>query len=85
MIIISPYARPGYTDTTATTFTGILAYTEQTFGLPALGINDARAYDFANAFNYTQSLLNPVRMTARKLPASAKRIHLTPALTHDPT
>jgi phospholipase C len=85
LIIVSPYARPGYTDTTATTFAGILAYTERIFGLSPLGANDVAAYPFSNAFNYAQAPQNPARMVHRPLPASAKRIHLTPALENDPT
>ena len=85
LIIISPYARPGYTDTRATTFASILAYTEQTFGLAPLNVNDARAYPFTNAFNYAQTPLQPVKMITRPLPASARRIHLTPALRNDPS
>jgi len=85
LIIVSPYAKPGYTDTTATTFAGILAYVEQTFGLGPLGVNGARAYPFTNAFNYSQLPLKPARMITRPLPASARRIHLTPGLAHDPT
>lgn len=85
LIIVSPYAKPGYTDTTATTFAGILAYTEQTFGLAPLGVNDAAAYPFTNAFNYTQAPQKPARMVHRPLPASAKHIRLTPALENDPT
>jgi hypothetical protein len=45
----------------------------------------AAAYAFANAFDYTQAPLAPVRMMHRPLPASARRIHLTPALENDPT
>ena len=85
MIIVSPYARPGYTDTVPTTFAGVLSYTEHDFGLPALGANDAHAYDFARAFNYNQLPLKPIRIVTRPLPASAKRIQVTPALEHDPT
>jgi phospholipase C len=85
LIIVSPYAKPGYTDTTATTFAGILAYTEHTFGLAPLGVNDAAAYPFTNAFNDAQTPLKPVRLVHRPLPASAKRIHLTPAQENDPT
>ena len=84
LIIVSPYAKPGYTDTTATTFAGILAYTEHTFGLSPLGANDTAAYPFTNAFNYAQAPLQPARMMHRKLPASAKRIRLTPALENEP-
>ena len=85
LIIISPYARPGFTDTSTTTFAGILGYTERTFGLASLDANDAHAYAFANAFNYAQKPLQPVKMVTRPLPASARRIHLTPALRNDPS
>src|SRR5215467_11289537 len=85
LIIVSPYAKPGYTDTTPTTFAGIIAYTEHTFGLSPLGANDTAAYPFTNAFNYTQVPLQPVRMVHRPLPASARRIRLTRALINDPT
>jgi len=85
LLIVSPYARPGYTDTHATTFAGILAYTEHTFGLAPLGVNDAQAYDFSNAFNYSQLPLKQVPIVHRPLPASARRIRVTPALANDPT
>ena len=67
-MIVSPYAKPDYTDSTATTFAGILAYTEQTFGLPALGVNDAAAYPYTNAFDYSQKPLTPVHMVTRPIP-----------------
>jgi phospholipase C len=68
LLIVSPYARPGFTDTTATTYAGVLAYVEQTFGLAPLGINDARAYPFTRAFNYSQRPLTAVRMVTRPIP-----------------
>jgi phospholipase C len=85
LIIASPFARPGFTDTAATTFAGILAFTEHNFGLQPLGINDAQAYPFSNAFNFSQAPRRPVGMVHRPLPAWARHIHLTPALEHDPT
>jgi phospholipase C len=85
LIIVSPYAKRGYTDTTPATFASILAYTEHNFGLSPLGLNDAQAYPFTNAFNYSQAPLKPVRMVSRPLPASARHIHLTPAMLNDPT
>jgi phospholipase C len=85
LIIVSPYAKPGYTDTTPATFASILAYTEQTFGLTPLGVNDTQAYPFANAFNYAQAPRKPVTMVSRPLPPSARRIHVTPALRSDPS
>ena len=85
LIIVSPYAIPGHTDTRPTTFAGILAYTEHTFGLPALGVNDARAYDLSGAFNYAQAPLKPVHMTARPLPSWATHIKLTKGMLSDPS
>ena len=85
VIIASPFARPGFTDTTATTFTGILAFTEHNFGLSPLGVNDASAYPFSNAFDFNQRPLKPVRMVHQPLPASARHIHVTPELANDPT
>ena len=85
LVIVSPYGKPGYTDTTATTFTGVLAYVEHTFGLSPLRSNDIQAYLFTNAFTYSQAPLKPVPMVARPLPASAKRIPVTKAGLLDPT
>jgi phospholipase C len=85
LVIVSPYARAGYTDTTPTTFAGILAYTEHTFGLAPLNANDRSAYDYRNAFDYAQPPLRPAHMAIRPLPPSAKHIHLTPAMLNDPT
>jgi phospholipase C len=85
LIIVSPYAKPHYTDTTHTTFSGILAYTEHIFGLSPLGKNDAHAYNFHNAFNYSQTPLPPLHTVVRPLPPSAKRIRITPDLANDPS
>lgn len=68
LVIVSPFARHGFTDTTQTSYAGILAYAEQTFGLAPLGINDAQAYPFTNAFNYAKAPLRPVRMVTRPIP-----------------
>jgi len=83
LLIVSPYARPGYTDSTPTSFAGILAYTEHTFGLRSLSKNDASSYGFANAFNYNQAPLAPLRTVDRPLPASAR--HLPAPDPNDPT
>ena len=77
LIIVSPYARPGYTDTTPSSFAGILAYVEHNFGLPPLDVNDSSAYDFHHAFNYSQTPLKPIRLTRRPVPATARHIHVS--------
>jgi phospholipase C len=75
LVIVSPYAKPGFTDRTATTFAGILAYAEHTFGLRPLGVNDRRAYPFTNAFNYHQTPLRPARTVYRPWPRDAYHIN----------
>jgi phospholipase C len=84
LIIVSPYARPGYTDTTSSSFAGILAYVEHNFGLPSLSLKDRSAYDFHNAFNYSQTPLKPIPLRPRPLPASARHIHAS-AIGKDPS
>jgi phospholipase C len=79
LLIVSPYAKPGYTDRTATTFSGILAYVEHNFGLSPLGLNDKNTYAFANAFNYGQAPLKPASMIRRKLPRDAYHVNMREA------
>jgi phospholipase C len=50
MVIVSPFAKLGYTDSGSTTFDGTLAFAEHQFGLPALNATDATAYDYSNSF-----------------------------------
>jgi phospholipase C len=85
LIIVSPYAKPGFTDNTQASFAGILKYTEDNFGLTALTANDASAYDFGDAFNYSQAPLKPVQMTTRTLPRWARRMKISKAEADDPT
>jgi phospholipase C len=55
MVIVSPFARPGFTDSTPTSSTdGTMAFMEHTFGLPAIG-EEVGDYDYSNAFDYTQT------------------------------
>jgi phospholipase C len=67
MVIVSPYVRPGFTDSTVTSFSGMIAYAEHVLGLRPLTESDAMAYDYADAFDYEQSPLPPVPMI-RDLP-----------------
>ena len=52
LVIVSPYAKAGYTDSRPASLASILRFTENTFGLKALDVNDARAYGYADAFNF---------------------------------
>jgi phospholipase C len=72
MIIISPWARPGYTDHNVASFSSMLAFTEAAFSLPSLAYSDAHAYNFMGAFNFGQAPLGPARMVATAEPVSSK-------------
>ena len=67
MIIVSPYARAGYTDTTTASYYSLLAYTEHTFHLTPLTSADQNAYDYTNSFNYNQTPLNPSALTQQPI------------------
>ena len=55
IVIISPYAKPGYVSHTQYDFGSILKFVEQTFGLGSLGTTDAPANSLADAFDFTQT------------------------------
>ncbi len=80
LLIISPWVNPGYTDNTPTNFAGILAFTERTFGLAPLTVNDANSYGFGNAFFFGAGRrpVRPARMVMQPLPAWTKRLDRHP-------
>jgi phospholipase C len=57
MIVISPYAKPGYVSKVTHDFGSILKFTEETFNLPSLGYADASADDLSDCFNFNQTPL----------------------------
>lgn len=75
LIIVSPFAKPSFTDTHHATFVSILAYIEHTFELRPMGVNDRNAYDLSNAFNYSQKPLKRARMVWRKWPKDAYHVN----------
>ena len=86
VVIISPYARAGYTDSTVATTASLLAFTEHTFGLAPLGLADGNAYDYSNAFNFSQTPLGVVRLTQTPVPQSSLTVMARhPVNTADPT
>jgi phospholipase C len=72
MVIVSPYARPQFTDRRVASFASLLAYTEHVFGLRPLGRRDAGAYDYANSFDYRRSPLPPMRLTSHAIPLASR-------------
>jgi len=86
VVIVSPYARAGYTDSTPATLVSFLAYTEHVFGLTSLGQADGLAYDFSKSFDYSQTPLAPIDMTHTTIPRAERlRIAREPPPLDDPT
>jgi phospholipase C len=73
MVIVSPYARPGFTDSNVASYASLLTYVEDTFGLPSLTARDATAYGFAGSFDYQQIPVRGVRMTTTPVPSAELR------------
>jgi phospholipase C len=86
MLIVSPYARTGFTDSSPASFDSVLAYVEHTFGLPPLAAGDAAAYDYANAFDYGGAPRPGVPMVRERVP-SWERAYISrhPPDPDDPT
>lgn len=86
MVIVSPYAKAGFTDSTPASFASILAFVERNFGLAPLGVNDAAAYPFSNAFDYSQSPLAGIAMRQEAIPLAEQQYLAThPSNPDDPT
>lgn len=54
-LLISPYARQGYIDSTQLDFTSFLKFIEENWGIAPLTDRDAKANNFLSAFDFTQS------------------------------
>ena len=52
LIVVSPYAKPGYVSHTQYEFGSILRFIEETFALPSLGETDARANSLSDMFTF---------------------------------
>lgn len=55
MLIVSPYAKAGYTDSNTASVARVLAFVEHNFRLTALTPDGANAYDYDNSFDFTQT------------------------------
>jgi phospholipase C len=86
VVIVSPYARPGFTDSSVATTASLLAFTEHTFGLSPIGLPDAVAYDYADSFDFGQAPSAGVRLVQRAVPpASVRYLATHTANPDDPT
>jgi len=83
LIVVSPYARPGYISHVTHDFGSILRFIENKFQLPSLGYADAVADDLSDCFDFTQT---PIRFQSISAPLDADHFlndHRAPAAPDD--
>jgi phospholipase C len=68
LLIISPYAKPGYISHTQYEGSTVLKFMEQVFSIPTLGLRDATANDPSDSFNYQQTPLPPLMLSTHSCP-----------------
>lgn len=86
VVIISPYARAGFADSTTATTSSLLAFTEHTFGLPPLlPAVDGSAYDYSSAFDFTQTPLGPTPAVTTPMSPTTRALLSRQDIYVDPT
>jgi len=65
-LLVSPYARRGFIDSTELDFTSILKFIEENWGLAPLATRDARANSIAGAFDFEAAPRPPVFLTLER-------------------
>jgi phospholipase C len=80
LIIISPYARPGYISHKQYEFSSVLKFIEERFGLPPLTARDADANDITDSFNFNQAPLAPLVLQPRNCPLISSTLDLGQAV-----
>jgi phospholipase C len=86
MVIVSPWARPTYTDSTvAVQPYSMLAFLQHNFGLQSLSDNVDTAYDYFRAFDFTQQPLGGVPMTHTSISREERRRLAKMPPMEDPT
>ncbi len=64
LIVISPYAKPGYVDKTPRSQASILHFIETVYGLPSLGTQDAQTDDLTALFNFNGPPGSPMHIVS---------------------
>jgi phospholipase C len=64
LVVVSPYAKPGYVSHTQYEFGSILKFIEETFGLASLGTTDVRANSVSDMFDFKKRPRAFVRIRA---------------------
>lgn len=87
MVIVSPFAKRGHTDSNVASFASLLAFIEHNFGLQPLAKADAAAYDFSDSFNFSsQPDLSTIPMvTSLETPEDRQYLKDHPPDADDPT
>lgn len=67
-IVISPFARAGYIDSSLYSTSSIVRFVENTYNLPTLNGLDKFANGLTNAFDYSQKPLPPLILNQRSCP-----------------
>ncbi|HEV2378441.1 MAG TPA: alkaline phosphatase family protein [Terriglobia bacterium] len=65
LVIISPWAKPGYVSHTQYEFSSFLKIVEERYNLPPLTYRDAEANDMLDSFDFNQQPLAPLILTPR--------------------
>jgi phospholipase C len=65
LIVVSPFARPGYVSHVTHDFGSILKFIEKVYNLPSLGYADAPADDLSDCFDFSQTPLTFQTITAQ--------------------
>ena len=74
LVIVSPYAKKGFTDGNEATNSSILAYAESVLGVAPVDEQDALAYDFHEAFDYSQTPTPPFQFHAAAVPRASQHL-----------
>ena len=88
VVIVSPWAKPGYTDSVVGVQPySMLAFVQHTFGLASLTQAVDDAYDYSGAFDFTQRPIAGVPITRTPVSAAerARLKVLAPRFEDDPT
>jgi phospholipase C len=85
MVIASPWVKPGSTDSTPTSFVGMMTFIEHLFGLAPLTAADADSYDYADSFDFTQTpdLVRMKPVTTKVGAAELRQIAKSPWIEDD--
>lgn len=74
LVIVSPYAKTGYTDHNTATNSSILAYAESVLHVKPVDEQDATAYNFHESFNYSAASAPPFVFKPAPVPPSSRNL-----------